>query len=186
MAAREILIIPDKRLRLKSEAIKAVDKPLRVLIDDMFETMYAAPGIGLAAIQVGVPSRVVTMDLAKKDEPKQPQVFINPEVIWASDEKATYEEGCLSIPEYYEEVERPKSVKVKFLDLDLKPQEIEADGLLATCLQHEIDHTNGVLFIDHFSKLKRDMVMKKFKKAAKKTEGGKPLADDQEPSHHIG
>jgi peptide deformylase len=186
MAVREILIIPDKRLRLKSEAVKAVDKPLRALIDDMFETMYAAPGIGLAAIQVGVPRRVVTMDLAKKDEPKQPQVFINPEVVWASDEKATYEEGCLSIPEYYEEVERPKSVKVKFLDLDLKPQEIEADGLLATCLQHEIDHTNGVLFIDHISKLKRDMVMKKFKKAAKKTEGGKPLAEDQEPSHHIG
>jgi len=186
MAVREILIIPDKRLRLKSEAVKAVDKPLRALIDDMFETMYAAPGIGLAAIQVGVPRRVVTMDLAKKDEPKQPQVFINPEVVWASDEKATYEEGCLSIPEYYEEVERPKSVKVKFLDIDLKPQEIEADGLLATCLQHEIDHTNGVLFIDHISKLKRDMVMKKFKKAAKKTEGGKPLAEDQEPSHHIG
>jgi peptide deformylase len=186
MAVREILIIPDKRLRLKSEAVKAVDKPLRTLIDDMFETMYAAPGIGLAAIQVGVPRRVVTMDLAKKDEPKQPQVFINPEVVWASDEKATYEEGCLSIPEYYEEVERPKSVKVKFLDIDLRPQEIEADGLLATCLQHEIDHTNGVLFIDHISKLKRDMVMKKFKKAAKKTEGGKPLAEDQEPSHHIG
>jgi peptide deformylase len=186
MAVRDILIIPDKRLRLKSEAVKSVDKPLRALIDDMFETMYAAPGIGLAAVQIGVPRRVVTMDLAKKDEPKQPQVFINPEVVWASDEKATYEEGCLSIPEYYEEVERPKSVKVKFLDLDLKPQEIEADGLLATCLQHEIDHTNGVLFIDHISKLKRDMVMKKFKKAAKKTEGGKPLAEDQEPSHHIG
>ena len=186
MAVRDILIIPDKRLRLKSEAVKTVDKPLRALIDDMFETMYAAPGIGLAAVQIGVPRRVVTVDIAKKDEPRQPQVFINPEVVWASDEKATYEEGCLSIPEYYEEVERPRAVKVKFLDLDLKPQEIEADGLLATCLQHEIDHTNGVLFIDHISKLKRDMVMKKFKKAAKKTEGGKPLAEDQEPSHHIG
>jgi peptide deformylase len=183
---RDILIIPDKRLRLKSEAVKAVDKPLRALVNDMFETMYAAPGIGLAAVQIGVPRRVVTVDLAKKDEPKQPQVFINPEVVWASDEKATYEEGCLSIPEYYEEVERPKAVKVKFLDLDLKPQEIEAEGLLATCLQHEIDHTNGVLFIDHISKLKRDMVMKKFKKAAKKTDGGKPLSEDQEPSHHIG
>jgi len=186
MAVRDILIIPDKRLRLKSELVKAVDKTLRTLINDMFETMYAAPGIGLAAIQIGAPQRVVTMDLAKKDEPKQPQVFINPEVTWASDEKATYEEGCLSIPEYYEEVERPKSVKVKYLDLDLKPQEIEADGLLATCLQHEIDHINGVLFIDHISKLKRDMVMKKFKKAAKKTEGAKPLSEDQEPSHHIG
>jgi len=186
MAVRDILIIPDKRLRLKSEAVKAADKSLRALIDDMFETMYAAPGIGLAAVQIGVPRRVVTVDIAKKDEPKQPQVFINPEVVWASDEKATYEEGCLSIPEYYEEVERPRAVKVRFLDLDLKPQEIEVDGLLATCLQHEIDHTNGVLFIDHISKLKRDMVMKKFKKAAKKSEGGKPLAEDQEPSHHIG
>jgi peptide deformylase len=186
MAVRDILIIPDKRLRLKSESVKTVDKTVRALIDDMFETMYAAPGIGLAAIQIGVPQRVVIMDLAKKDEPKQPQVFINPEVVWASDEKATYEEGCLSIPEYYEEVERPRSVKVKYLDLDLKPQELEADGLLATCLQHEIDHINGVLFIDHISKLKRDMVMKKFKKAAKKTEGTKPLSEDQEPSHHIG
>jgi peptide deformylase len=186
MAVRDILIIPDKRLRLKSEPVKAVDKTLRALVDDMFETMYAAPGIGLAAIQIGVARRVVTMDLAKKDEPKQPQVFINPEVTWASDEKATYEEGCLSIPEYYEEVERPKSVKVKYLDLDLKPQEIEADGLLATCLQHEIDHINGVLFIDHISKLKRTMVMKKFKKAAKKTEGAKPLSEDEEPSHRIG
>jgi len=186
MAVRDILIIPDKRLRLKSEAVQTVDKPLRALIEDMFETMYAAPGIGLAAIQIGVPKRVVTMDLAKKDDPKQPQVFINPEVVWSSEEKATYEEGCLSIPEYYEEVERPKTVKVKFLDADLKPQEIEATGLLATCLQHEIDHINGVLFIDHISKLKRDMVMKKFKKAAKKTEGAKPLSEDQEPSHHIG
>jgi peptide deformylase len=186
MAVRDILIIPDKRLRLKSELIKAVDKPLRALIDDMFETMYAAPGIGLAAIQIGVPQRIVTMDLAKKDEPKAPQVFLNPEVIWSSDEKSVYEEGCLSIPEYYEEVERPKAVKVIFLDINLKPQEIEAEGLLATCLQHEIDHTNGVLFIDHISKLKRDMVMKKFKKAAKKGESVRPLADDQEPSHHIG
>jgi peptide deformylase len=186
MAVRDILIIPDKRLRLKSEPVKAVDKTLRALIDDMFETMYAAPGIGLAAIQIGEARRVVTMDLAKKDEPKQPQVFINPEVTWSSVEKAIYEEGCLSIPEYYEEVERPKSVRVKYLDLDLKLQEIEADGLFSTCLQHEIDHINGVLFIDHISKLKRDMVMKKFKKAAKKTEGAKPLSEDQEPSHHIG
>jgi peptide deformylase len=186
MAKREILIIPDTRLRLKSEPVKAVDKPLKALIDDMFETMYDAPGIGLAAIQIGVPKRVITMDLAKKDEPAQPQVFINPEVIWHSDEKATYEEGCLSIPEYYEEVERPKSVRVKYLDRDGKPQEIEATGLLATCLQHEIDHINGVLFIDHISKLKRDMVMKKFKKAQKRGEPVKPLSEDKEPSHHIG
>jgi len=185
MAKREILILPDKRLRLKSELVKALDKPIKALIDDMFETMYAAPGIGLAAIQIGVPKRLITMDLAKKDEPKQPQVFINPEVIWSSDEKAVYEEGCLSIPEYYEEVERPKAVRVKYLDQEGKPQEIEASGLLATCLQHEIDHINGILFIDHISKLKRDMVLKKFKKAAKHGEPAK-FAEDKEPSHHIG
>ncbi|MSO67470.1 MAG: peptide deformylase [Pseudolabrys sp.] len=173
MAIRDILILPDKRLRVKSEQVAAIDKRLSALVEDMFETMYAAPGIGLAAIQIGVPQRVVIMDVAKKDDPPQPQVFINAEVIWVSDEKATYEEGCLSIPEYYEEVERPQAVKVKYLDLDGKPQEIEANGLLATCLQHEIDHTNGVLFIDYISKLKRTMVMKKFKKVAKKSEGDK-------------
>jgi peptide deformylase len=186
MALRDILILPDKRLRLKSEPVTAIDKSLRKLVDDMFETMYAAPGIGLAAIQVGVAKRVVTMDLAKKDDPPSPLVFINPEVTWKADEKSTYEEGCLSIPEYYEEVERPAAVRVKYLDLEGKPHEIEATGLLATCLQHEIDHTNGVLFIDYISKLKRDMVMKRFKKAAKKTDGATPLADDKEPSHHIG
>ena len=170
MAKRDIIILPDKRLRLVSQPVKHIDKEIRRLVDDMFETMYAAPGIGLAAIQVAVPQRVVTMDLAKKDEAKAPHVFINAEVIWSSEEKATHEEGCLSIPEYYEEVERPAVVKVKFLDLDGKPQEVEATGLLATCLQHEIDHTNGVLFIDHISKLKRDRVIKKFAKAAKKVE----------------
>src|SRR5579862_321100 len=117
MAKREIIILPDKRLRLKSEPVAKIDRSVRALIDDMFETMYAAPGIGLAAIQIGVPQRVVTMDLAKKDEPQAPQVFINPEVTWSSDDKAAYEEGCLSIPEYYEEVERPSKVKVKFMDL---------------------------------------------------------------------
>jgi len=186
MAVRDILILPDKRLRQKSEPVATIGKTERALVEDMFETMYAAPGIGLAAIQIGVPARVVTMDLAKKDEPKAPLVFINPQVIWVSDETATYEEGCLSIPEYYEEVARPKAVKVKFLDLDGKPHEIEAEGLLATCLQHEIDHINGVLFIDHISKLKRDRVLKKFKKAAKRGEPVKPLSEDKEPSHHIG
>ena len=186
MAIRDILIIPDKRLRLKSEPVKAIDVTLRALVDDMFATMYAAPGIGLAAIQLGVPQRVVIMDLAKKDEPQEPQVFINPEVTWFSPEKATYEEGCLSIPEYYEEVERPQAVQVKYLDLEGKPREIEATGLLATCLQHEIDHVNGVLFIDYISKLKRSMVMKKFKKAAKKTEGAAPAPQDDEPTHHFG
>jgi peptide deformylase len=167
MAVRDILIIPDKRLRLNSEPVKAVDKSLRKLVDDMFETMYAAPGIGLAAIQIGVPQRLITMDLAKKDDPPAPQVFINPEVTWISDEKATYEEGCLSIPEYYEDVERPDRVRFRFLDRDGKPQEMEADGLLATAVQHEIDHLNGVLFIDHLSRLKRERVIKKFSKAAR-------------------
>jgi peptide deformylase len=130
--------------------------------------MYDAPGIGLAAIQLGIAKRVVTMDLSKKEEDEgKPLVFINPEITWSSEEKSTYEEGCLSIPEYYEEVERPAEVKVKYLDLDGKSHEITAKGLIATCLQHEIDHTNGVLFIDHLSKLKRDRVIKKFTKAAK-------------------
>ena len=129
--------------------------------------MYAAPGIGLAAIQIGVAQRVVTMDLAKKDEPKEPQVFINPELLSKSGDKNVHEEGCLSIPEYYEEVERPAAVRLRYLDLDGKQHEVDADGLLATCIQHEIDHLDGVLFIDHISKLKRDRVIKKFTKAAK-------------------
>jgi peptide deformylase len=168
MALRDILILPDKRLRLVSEPVKAIDAGVRALIDDMFETMYEAPGIGLAAIQVGVPKRVITMDLAKKEEPRAPQVFINPRLVWQSEEKAVYEEGCLSIPEFYEEVERPAKVRVKYLDLDGAEQEVEAGELLATCLQHEIDHLNGILFIDHISKLKRDRVLKKFTKAAKR------------------
>ncbi len=168
MALRDILILPDKRLRKVSEPVKKIDAGIRKLIEDMLETMYDAPGIGLAAIQVGTAKRVVTMDLAKKEEPKNPLVFVNPEVVWTSQEKATYEEGCLSIPEYYGDVERPAQVKVKFLDLEGTPREIEANGLLATCLQHEIDHLNGILFIDHLSKLKRDRVVKKFTKAAKR------------------
>lgn len=167
MAVREIVKLPDKRLRLKSEPVKRIDSSIRKLVDDLFETMYDAPGIGLAAIQIGVAKRVVTMDLSKKEDNHEPQVFINPEVTWKSDQTSKYEEGCLSIPEYYEEVERPAQVKVKYLDLEGKAHEIEASGLLATCLQHEIDHTNGVLFIDYISKLKRDRVIKKFAKAAK-------------------
>jgi len=170
MAVREIIKLPDKRLRLKSEPVKRIDAGIRKLVDDLFETMYDAPGIGLAAIQIGIPKRVVTMDLSKKEEDHERQVFINPEVIWKSDETSKYEEGCLSIPEYYEEVERSAKVKVKYLDLEGKAREIEASGLLATCLQHEIDHTDGILFIDHISKLKRDRVIKRFSKAAKKVE----------------
>jgi peptide deformylase len=170
MALREIITLPDKRLRLKSEPVKRIDANIRKLVDDLFETMYDAPGIGLAAIQIGVAKRIVTMDLSRKEEDHKPQVFINPEVIWTSEEKSKYEEGCLSIPEFYEEVERPAKVKVKYLDLEGEEREIEASGLLATCLQHEIDHTNGVLFIDYISKLKRDRIVKKFAKAAKKVE----------------
>jgi len=167
MAIRDIIKIPDKRLRLKSEPVQKIDAGIKKLVDDMFETMYDAPGIGLAAIQLGIAKRIITMDLSKKEDDTKPLVFINPEVTWTSEEKNSYEEGCLSIPEYYEEVERPAAVKVKYMDLDGKSHEITAKGLLATCLQHEIDHTNGVLFIDHLSKLKRDRVVKKFTKAAK-------------------
>jgi peptide deformylase len=170
MGLRDIIIVPDKRLRLISEPVPAVDAEVRRLVEDMFETMYHAPGIGLAAIQVGVPRRIITLDLAKDGDPKEPRVIINPEILWRSDEKATYEEGCLSIPEYYEEVERPAQVKVRFLDLEGTPHEVEANGLLSTCLQHEIDHLNGVLFIDHISRLKRERVIKKFTKAAKRAE----------------
>ena len=167
MAVRDILILPDKRLRLVSKPVGKIDAATKQLVEDMFETMYDAPGIGLAAIQIGEPKRIVTMDLAKKDEPKQPQVFINPELISHSAGKNVHEEGCLSIPEYYEEVERPAEVKVRYLDLDGNKHEVEAHGLLATCIQHEIDHLNGVLFIDHISKLKRDRVIKKFTKQLK-------------------
>ena len=167
MAVRDILILPDKRLRLVSKPVAKVDAATRKLVEDMFETMYDAPGIGLAAIQIGEPRRIVTMDLAKKDEPKEPQVFINPELISQSGDNNLHEEGCLSIPEYYADVKRPAQVRVRYLDLDGKQHEIEADGLLATCIQHEIDHLDGVLFIDHISKLKRDRVIKKFTKAAK-------------------
>ena len=167
MAVREIIKLPDKRLRLVSEPVKQIDAAIRKLVDDMFETMYKAPGIGLAAIQVGIAKRVITLDLSKKEDDHEPQVFINPEILWQSEALAKFEEGCLSIPDYYEEVERPAEVKVKYLDLAGKKREIDAKGLLATCLQHEIDHINGVLFIDHLSKLKRDRVIKKFTKAAR-------------------
>jgi peptide deformylase len=168
MPIRPILVLPDPRLRLVSEPVQAMDGDIRRLIEDMFETMYDAPGIGLAAIQVGVPKRVITADIAKKDEPRDPQVFINPAILSTSDELSVYEEGCLSIPDIHEDVERPAKVRVRYLDREGKAQEVEAEGLLATCLQHEIDHLNGVLFIDHLSKLKRDRIVKKFVKAAKR------------------
>ncbi|MGO4386578.1 peptide deformylase [Microvirga sp. 2YAF29] len=171
MSIKPLVIIPDSKLRLISEPIKEITKEIRQLADDMLETMYDAPGVGLAAIQIGLPIRMVTMDVSKSDDERQPMVLINPEITWTSDEKRVYEEGCLSIPEYYEEVERPDRVRFRYMNLKGESLEQEADGLLATCVQHEIDHLNGVLFIDYLSKLKRDRVMTKFKKAAKREAG---------------
>ena len=175
MALRHIITLPDPKLRLISKLLERVDDSVRKLLDDMVQTMHEAPGIGLAAIQVAEPLRMLVIDLAKKDEPPQPLQFINPEIVWSADDRSVYEEGCLSIPEYYEEVERPASVRARFVDRDGKQQEILAEGLLATVLQHEIDHLDGVLFIDHISKLKRDRVTKKFAKMAKRAEGHPPL-----------
>ncbi|MFL5193280.1 MAG: peptide deformylase [Microvirga sp.] len=171
MSIRPLVIIPDTKLRLISEPVKEITSEIRRLADDMLDTMYDAPGVGLAAIQIGVPIRMVTMDVSKSEDEHQPMVLINPEIIWASEEKRVYEEGCLSIPEYYEEVERPDRVRFRYMNLQGEMIEQDADGLLATCVQHEIDHLDGVLFIDHLSKLKRDRVMTKFKKAAKREAG---------------
>lgn len=167
MTIKPLIILPDPVLRQASKPIERVDDELKRLADDMLETMYDAPGIGLAAIQIGVPRRMLVIDVAREGEDKQPQVFINPEILKSSEERSVYEEGCLSIPDYYAEVERPAVVTLRYLDRDGKERTIDADGLLATCLQHEIDHLNGVLFIDHISRLKREMVIKKFTKAAK-------------------
>jgi peptide deformylase len=171
MSIRPLVILPDSKLRLISEPIKEVTNEIRRLADDMLETMYDAPGVGLAAIQIGMPLRMVTMDVSKSEDEHQPLVLINPEIVWASEEKRVYEEGCLSIPEYYEEVERPDRVRFRYVNLQGETVEQDADGLLATCVQHEIDHLNGVLFIDYLSKLKRDRVITKFKKAAKREAG---------------
>ena len=168
MSIKPLIILPDPILRQVSKPLERVDASVRKLADNMLATMYDAPGIGLAAIQIGEPVRMLVIDLAKEDETPAPQVFINPEVLESADARSVYEEGCLSIPDYYAEVERPASVRVKYLDRDGKLQEIEAEGLMATCLQHEIDHLNGVLFIDHISRLKRNLITKKFTKAAKR------------------
>ena len=167
MAIRPILCLPDPKLRAVSEKVGVVDDHVRALMDDMLETMYDAPGIGLAAIQIGVAKRVLVIDLAKGDQPPAPQFFADPEILETSAEETVYEEGCLSLPEYYEEVTRPAKVRVRFLDRDNQRREIEAEGLLATCLQHEIDHLDGKLFIDHISRLKRERAIKKFTKAAR-------------------
>jgi peptide deformylase len=180
MAEKPIVILPDPKLRLVSEPVTAVTAEIRALANDMLDSMYAARGIGLAAIQIGVPKRLVVVDLGKgpplddeeaEDEEERepdPQVYVNPEIVWRSEEKRAYEEGCLSIPDYVEEVERPARIRFTYKSLDGKQHEIEAEGLLATCIQHEIDHLDGKLFIDYLSKLKRDRVVKKFTKAAKR------------------
>ena len=168
MAIREIRVVPDPVLKQRSVEVETVDDDLRALMDDMLETMYDAPGIGLAAVQIGVPKRVIVMDLSKgEDEPKQPRYFVNPEIIWASEETLPYEEGCLSVPEIFDEVERPARVRLRYLNYQGEQVEEDAEGLYAVCIQHEMDHLNGVLFIDHLSRLKREQAVKKVKKLVK-------------------
>jgi peptide deformylase len=176
MAIKPIVLIPDPILREKSKPLERIDDAVRAFADDMLETMYEAPGIGLAAIQVGEPIRMLVADVSKEDEEKEPRVLINPQIVGQSDERSLYEEGCLSIPDYYADVERPAAISVTYLDRHGSEQTLEADGLLATCLQHEIDHLDGVLFVDHISKLKRDMVFKKFRKLAKQRGDGPVMA----------
>ncbi|MEM8800247.1 MAG: peptide deformylase [Pseudomonadota bacterium] len=166
MAILQIIAAPDPQLKTVSEPVDQVDDELRTLMDDMLETMYAAPGIGLAAIQVGVPKRVLVIDLQEGEE-NNPLYFVNPEVTWVSEELATYNEGCLSVPEQYAEVDRPARCHLNYLDYDGKAQTLKADGLLATCIQHEIDHLNGILFVDHLSTLRRKMLLRKSAKAKK-------------------
>jgi len=172
MSIRPILTAPDPRLKAVSTDVEKVDAELRRLIDDMAESMYEADGIGLAAVQIGTPKNIIVMDLDQKSGQKNPQAYINPKILWASDELATFEEGCLSVPEIWEDVERPARIKCEYLDREGALQVLEADGLLATCLQHEMDHLNGVLFIDHLSKLKRSIALRKLQKAKRLKEAG--------------
>ncbi len=172
MAIRPILTAPDPRLKAVSARVETVDAATRKLIDDMVDSMYEADGIGLAAVQIGLPLRIIVMDLDQKDGKKKPRAFINPVINWASEELATFEEGCLSVPEIWEDVERAARIKAEYLDRDGRKQLLEADGLLATCLQHEMDHLEGVLFIDHLSKLKRSMALRKLQKAKRLKDAG--------------
>ncbi|MBC07639.1 peptide deformylase [Thalassospira sp.] len=167
MALREILIVPDPRLKKECAPVEEVNDEIKTLLDDMLETMYAAPGIGLAAPQIGVMKRVVVMDVSDDKDKPEPLKLINPEIIWESEYTSVYQEGCLSIPEQYADVERPAEVGMRYMDENGKMHEIEADGLLATCIQHEIDHLDGVLFTDYLSALKRNMIMKKVQKLQK-------------------
>ena len=170
MALKEILIEPNKVLREKSIKVDKVDDDIQKLMDDMLETMYAAPGIGLAAIQIGVPKRVIVLDITSKDEQKNPMYFINPEIIEKSNNNSIYEEGCLSVPGQFAEIVRPDRCHIKYLDYFGQPRELKAEGMLATCIQHEMDHLEGILFIDYLSKLKKSMIIKKISKQKKAIE----------------
>jgi peptide deformylase len=167
MAIRPIIIAPDPRLKKVAAPIEAVDDEIRQLMDDMLETMYAAPGVGLAAQQVGVFARVIVVDVARSDEAPQPFCLANPELLWLSDEDTTYEEGCLSLPDHFADVVRPVAMRVRYLDRDNEVRELEASGMLATVIQHEIDHLEGILFVDHISALKRNMILRKLVKSKK-------------------
>lgn len=166
MAIRPILTVPDPLLKTVSRPVEGpVTDAHRALMDDMLETMYDAPGVGLAAIQIGVPLRIIVMDIEGKDEPRRPRYFVNPEITWASEELKVWEEGCLSVPEIYDEVERPDRVRIRYRDYNGETVEEDADGLFAVCIQHEMDHLEGVVFLDHLSRLKRDSAIRKVKKA---------------------
>jgi len=167
MTVRPILTAPDQRLQAVSTDVESVNSEIRKLVEDMAESMYAADGIGLAAVQIGVPKRIIVIDLDQKEGRKNPRAFVNPKILWASEERAVFEEGCLSVPEIWDDVERPASIRAEYLDRDGNKQILEADGMLATCLQHEMDHLNGVLFIDHLSRLKRSIAIRKLTKAKK-------------------
>jgi peptide deformylase len=184
MALLPILVAPDPRLKKKAKPVAAVDDGVRRLMADMMETMYAAPGIGLAAPQVGVLKRVVVLDATREGEPPRPLKMANPEVTWVSDDDNAYEEGCLSLPEHYAEVVRPRAVKVRYLDETGAERLLEADGLLATCVQHEIDHLDGVLFVDHISSLKRNMILRKLLKEKKAAERGEDKPKHEESPEH--
>ncbi len=171
MAVLPIVIAPDARLKTVSKPVETVDDGVRALMDDMLETMYAAPGIGLAAIQVNVPKRIIVMDLARDGEAAQPRFFINPEIIWRAEEVTVFSEGCLSFPEFFDDVERPASVRLRYLDYHGKAREELAQDLFAVCIQHEIDHLEGVLFVDHLSRLKRDAILRKLQKARRQAAG---------------
>ena len=167
---RKILIEPNPILRKKCDPLESVDTATKKLMDDMLETMYSAPGIGLAAVQIGILKRIVVIDISKGEEKKNPLFLVNPEIMHQSKKTSVYEEGCLSLPEQFAEIERPAECTLKYLDYNGKEKQLKADGLLATCIQHEVDHLNGILFIDYLSKLKKDMIIKKLVKKKKETE----------------